>query len=127
ANHSGDVTNAFVSFNTRTPRLFADIDRTKAEILGVPASNVFDTLQTYLGSTFINDFNLFGHTFQVLAQADAPFRNDESALTELQTRSTSGAMVPLGSLVNLRHTTGPYRVLRYNLFPAAEIQGDVTP
>jgi hydrophobe/amphiphile efflux-1 (HAE1) family protein len=127
ANHTPDVTNAFVTFSTKTPRIFADIDRTKAQTLGVPDTNVFTTLQTYLGSTFINDFNLFGHTFQVLAQADAPFRNDEARLTELQTRSRSGAMVPLGSLVTLKHTTGPYRVLRYNLFPAAEIQGDTAP
>src|SRR6185437_8662753 len=96
ANQSPDVAGAFVSFNTKTPRIFADIDRTKAEILGVKDSDVFDTLQTYLGSTFVNDFNLFGHTFQVLAQADAPFRNDESGVLALQTRSASGAMVPLG-------------------------------
>ncbi|MEP6968014.1 MAG: efflux RND transporter permease subunit, partial [Pseudomonadota bacterium] len=127
ANRSGAVTSAFVTFNTRTPRIFADIDRAKAAVLGVPDSAVFATLQTYLGSTFINDFNLFGHTFQVLAQADAPFRDEESRLTQLQTRSASGAMVPLGSLVTLRHITGPYRVLRYNLFPAAEIQGDSAP
>jgi hydrophobe/amphiphile efflux-1 (HAE1) family protein len=127
ANRSGKISGAFVTFNTRTPRIFADIDRAKAEILGVPDSAVFSTLQTYLGSTFINDFNLFGHTYQVVAQADAPFRNDESRLAELQTRSASGAMVPLGSIVNLRHVTGPYRVLRYNLFPAAEVQGDVAP
>jgi HAE1 family hydrophobic/amphiphilic exporter-1 len=127
ANKSGVISGAFITFNTRTPRIFADIDRGKAEILGVPDSSVFSTLQTYLGSTFINDFNLFGHTFQVVAQADAPFRRDESRLTELQTRSASGAMVPLGSLVTLRHVTGPYRVLRYNLFPAAEIQGDTAP
>ena len=127
ANQTPDVVGAFVTFNTKTPRIHADIDRAKAETLGVPDSAVFATLQTYLGSTFINDFNLFGHTFQVLAQADAPFRADESRILELQTRSTSGAMVPLGSLVNLQHTTGPYRVLRYNLFPAAEIQGDSPP
>ncbi len=127
ANKSGDVTNAFVTFNTASPRIFADIDRAKAEILGVADSQVFDALQTYLGSTFINDFNLFGHTFQVLAQADAPFRQDESRLSELQTRSRTGAMVPLGSLVTLRHITGPYRVPRYNLFPAAEIQGEAAP
>ena len=127
ANKSGDIAGAFVTFNTASPRIFADIDRTKAEILGVPDSQVFDTLQTYLGSTFINDFNLFGHTFQVLAQADAPYRQDESRLTELQTRSRTGAMVPLGSLVTLEHVTGPYRVPRYNLFPAAEIQGEAAP
>ncbi|MFI4973330.1 MAG: efflux RND transporter permease subunit [Caulobacterales bacterium] len=127
ANKSPEIAGAFATFNTRTPRIHADIDREKAEILGVKDSAVFTTLQTYLGSTFINDFNLLGHTFQVLAQADAPFRNDETRLAELQTRSTSGAMVPLGSVVNLSHTTGPYRVLRYNLFPGAEIQGDTAP
>jgi HAE1 family hydrophobic/amphiphilic exporter-1 len=127
ANKTPDIAGAFALFNTRSPRLYADIDRSKAEMLGVPDSAVFQTLQTYLGSTFVNDFTLFGHTFQVLAQADLPFRNDETRLSQLETRSTSGAMVPLGSLVNLRHTTGPYRVLRYNLFPAAEILGDTAP
>ncbi len=127
ANQSGDVSKAFATFNTKTPRLFADIDRDKARILGVPANGVFSTLQTYLGSSFINDFNLFGHTYQVLAQADSSFRDDESRLAQLQTRSASGVMVPLGSVVTLRHITGPYRVLRYNLFPAAEIQGDAAP
>ena len=127
ANKTPGLTNVFATFNTRTPRLFADIDRSKAEMLGVPDAAVFDTLQTYLGSTFVNEFNLFGHTFQVLAQADAPYRNDEAGLGQLKTRSTSGAMVPLGSLINVRHTTGPYRVLRYNLYPAAEINGDTAP
>jgi HAE1 family hydrophobic/amphiphilic exporter-1 len=127
ANEQPAISSAFVTFNTKTPRIFADIDRVKAQMLGVPNSAVFSALQTYLGSTFVNDFNLFGHTFHVLAQADAPFRDDESKLAELKTRSTSGAMVPLGSVVNIRHTTGPYRVLRYNLFPAAEILGDTAP
>ncbi|MDB5483091.1 MAG: transporter, hydrophobe/amphiphile efflux family protein, partial [Caulobacteraceae bacterium] len=127
ASASPAIASSFVTFNTKTPRIYADIDRVKAQMLGVPDTGVFSTLQTYLGSTFINDFNLFGHTFQVLAQADAPFREDESRLTELKTRSASGAMVPLGSVVNLRHVTGPYRVLRYNLFPAAEIQGEAAP
>jgi multidrug efflux pump subunit AcrB len=121
------VGSAYVTFNTRTPRIFADIDREKAEKLGVPSSNVFDTLQTYLGSTYVNDFNLFGRTFQVYAQADTPYRTEESAITDLQTRSASGAMTPLGSVVTLRHETGPYRVLRYNLYPSAEIQGDSAP
>ncbi|MDR3507618.1 MAG: multidrug efflux RND transporter permease subunit [Caulobacteraceae bacterium] len=127
AKASPEISSAFVTFNTRTPRIFADIDRTKAEMLGVPDANIFNTLQTYLGSTYINDFNLFGHTFQVLAQADWPYRNDAARLQELKTRSTSGAMVPLGSVVNIKPITGPYRVLRYNLFPAAEIQGDTAP
>jgi hydrophobe/amphiphile efflux-1 (HAE1) family protein len=127
ASHDPAIASAFGSFNTNTPRLFADIDRAKAETLGVSDTAVFNTLQTYLGSSFINDFNLFGHTFQVLAQADAPFRNDESKISQLETRSKSGAMVPLGSLVNIKRITGPYRVLRYNLFPSAEVQGDAAP
>ena len=127
ASHSSVISGAFVTFNTKTPRLFVDIDRAKAQILGVSDTSVFDTLQTYLGSTFVNNFNLFGHTFQVLAQADTGFRDDESRLTELQTRSRSGAMVPLGSVVTLQHVTGPYRVLRYNLFPSAEINGEAAP
>jgi HAE1 family hydrophobic/amphiphilic exporter-1 len=127
ANRSGAVANAFVSFNTRTPRIYADIDRTKAEVLGVPDTNVFDTLQTYLGSTFINTFNYLNHTYQVYAQADWPFRQDPASIGQLKTRSASGAMVPLGAFVTLQRTTGPYRVLRYNLYPGAEVQADAAP
>jgi HAE1 family hydrophobic/amphiphilic exporter-1 len=127
ANASGVVRNAFVSFNTSTPRVYADIDRTKAEVLGVDDSGAFDTLQTYLGSTFINTFSYLNHTYDVFAQADWPYRNDISAIGQLKTRSASGAMVPLGAFVNLQRTTGPYRVLRYNLYPGAEIQGDAAP
>jgi HAE1 family hydrophobic/amphiphilic exporter-1 len=127
ANKDKAVANAFVTFNTRTPRIFADIDRDKAEVLGVPDTNVFDTLQTYLGSTYVNDFNLFGRTWQVFAQADTAYRTDDSAITDLKTRSNSGTMTPLGSVVTLKHITGPYRVLRYNLYPSAEIQGESAP
>jgi HAE1 family hydrophobic/amphiphilic exporter-1 len=124
---TGVIGNAFVSFNTKTPRVFADIDRDKAEVLGVSDSSVFDTLQTYLASSYIGDFTFLGRTFQVLAQADAPFRQDESGISELKTRSSSGQMVPLGSVISLKHAVGPYRVLRYNLYPAAEIQGEAAP
>ncbi len=127
ANKTGLVSNAFVTFNNGTPRLFADIDREKAEALGVSDSSVFDTLQTYLASSYVSDFTFLGRTFQVLAQADSSFRQDESSIDQLKTRSSSGAMVPLGSVINLKHTTGPYRVLRYNLYPSAEIQGDAAP
>jgi HAE1 family hydrophobic/amphiphilic exporter-1 len=127
ARQDPSTSNVFATFNTKTPRVYADIDRTKAEMLGVKDSDVFNTLHTYLGSTFVNDFNLFGRTFQVLAQAGAQFRQDPAQLAELRTRSASGQMVPLGSVVNIRRTTGPYRVLRYNLYPAAEIQGDAAP
>jgi len=120
------IARPYVTFNTKTPRLYADIDRDKAELYGVPDSAVFDTLQTYLGSTFVNLFNLYNHTYQVIAQADWPFRNNEAAIPLLQTRSSSGTMTPLGAFVTLKRTTGPYRVLRYDLYPAAEVQGDTT-
>jgi HAE1 family hydrophobic/amphiphilic exporter-1 len=122
-----DISGAYTTFNTDTPRIFADIDRTKAEYLGVPDSEVFDTLQTFLGSSYIDDFNYLNHTYEVFAQADAPFRQNESSILRLQTRSQSGAMMPLGSVVSLRRITGPYRVLRYQLYPAAEIQANTPP
>ncbi|MGZ3279694.1 MAG: efflux RND transporter permease subunit [Caulobacteraceae bacterium] len=124
---SGMVSNAFVTFNNRTPRVFADIDRDKAEYLGVPDGRVFNTLQTYLGGSYVSDFNLVGHTFQVQAQADAPFRQDPAAIAQLQTRADNGNMVPLGAVLNIQRTQGPYRALRYNLYPGAEIQGDPAP
>jgi HAE1 family hydrophobic/amphiphilic exporter-1 len=127
ANGTKGLKSVFTPFNTKTPTIHADIDRQKAETLGVPDSQVFDTLQTYLGSTFVNDFNFLGRTFEVLAQADSGYRQDEAAIQTLQTRSSSGAMVPLGSLVNLKHETTAYRILRYNLYPSAEVQGDTAP
>jgi len=127
AMNSGIVSNAFVTFNNKTPRVYADIDRDKAEYLGVPDSRVFDALQTYLGGSYVSDFNFIGHTFQVQAQADAPFRQDPAAIAQLRTRTDAGQMVPLGSVINLKRVQGPYRVLRYNLYPSAEIQGDPAP
>ncbi|HZL00924.1 MAG TPA: efflux RND transporter permease subunit, partial [Caulobacteraceae bacterium] len=126
-NKDPDVAGAYETFNTRTPRIFADIDRVKAEYLGVSDSAVFDTLQTFLGSSYINDFNYLNHTYEVFAQADAPFRQDESEIPQLQTRSASGAMMPLGAVVSLQRVTGPYRVLRYQLYPSAEVQANTPP
>lgn len=124
ANQTEGLTSVFTGFNTRTPRLFADIDRQKAEQMGVPVDNIFATLNTYLGSTYINDFNYLGRTFRVTAQADAPHRDDADDIGGLKTRSATGAMVPLASVMTLRNDSGPYRVTRYNLYPAAELQGD---
>jgi hydrophobe/amphiphile efflux-1 (HAE1) family protein len=117
----------YTLFNTSTPRVFADIDRRKADMLGVPAERVNEALQVYLGSAFVNDFNLLGRTYRVTAQADAPYRATEADIANLQTRSNNGAMVPLGSVATFSDKTGPYRVVRYNLFPAVELDGDTAP
>ena len=116
------IVQPFTLFNTRTPQIWADIDRTKAEQLGVPIGRVFETLSIYMGSAFVNDFNILGRTYRVTAQADNPFRETLRDVSNLKTRSDSGEMVPLGSVATFSDTTGPYRVPRYNLFPAAEVQ-----
>jgi multidrug efflux pump len=126
-NQQPELVGLFTPFSANTPQLYADIDRTKAKKLNVPLSNLFDSLQVYLGSAYVNDFNLLGRTYRVTAQAEGPFRNDPDEIAKLKTRSATGAMVPLGSLVEIRRTTGADRVLRYNMYPAAEINGDTAP
>jgi HAE1 family hydrophobic/amphiphilic exporter-1 len=118
------ISQAFSNFNTRNPTLDAVVDRDKAEMLGVPVRNVYATLQTYLAGQYVNNINLLGHTFQVIAQGDAAYRQDAAWIGGLKTRSSSGAMVPLDAVATLRPATAPYRVMRYNLYPAADIQGD---
>jgi multidrug efflux pump subunit AcrB len=127
ANRTPGLVQVFTLFNTSTPQVYADIDRTKAEMLGVPITRFFDTLSTYMGSTFVNDFNILGRTYQVTAQADNPFRLSVRDVENLRTRSSAGDMVPLGAVATFREITGPYRVPRYNLFPAAEVQGATLP
>jgi hydrophobe/amphiphile efflux-1 (HAE1) family protein len=127
ANRTPGLVQVFTLFNTATPQVYADIDRTKAEMLGVPIIRFFDTLSTYMGSTFVNDFNILGRTYRVTAQADNPFRLSVRDVENLRTRSTAGDMVPLGSVATFRDITGPYRVPRYNLFTAAEVQGATLP
>jgi hydrophobe/amphiphile efflux-1 (HAE1) family protein len=122
AMHMPGVAQAFTLFNTRTPQIFADIDRTKAEMIGVPISRVFETMSIYLGSVFVNDFNILGRTYRVMAQADNPHRLTLRDLTELKMRSATGEMTPLGAIATFRDTTGAFRVPRYNLYPAAEVQ-----
>jgi hydrophobic/amphiphilic exporter-1 (mainly G- bacteria), HAE1 family len=122
ANSTPGVTQAFTLFNTHTPQLYADIDRTKAELLGVPITQVFETLSDYMGSAYINDFNLLGRTYQVTAQADDPFRLSPRDVANLKARNVTGDMVPIGSVATFRDTTGPFRVARYNLYTAAEVQ-----
>jgi hydrophobe/amphiphile efflux-1 (HAE1) family protein len=121
------VAQVFSLYNTNTPRIDADIDRDKAQLLGVQPSAVFSTLGTYLGSTYINDFNLLGRTFRVTAQAEPSARDDLADIAALKVRTNTGAMAPIGSLANLHMGSGPSRVVRYNLFPAAELQGSAAP
>jgi HAE1 family hydrophobic/amphiphilic exporter-1 len=126
-NRTPALTGVFSLFNTRTPSVFADIDRVKAEMLGVSTDRVFETLEVYVGSTFVNEFNFLGHTFRVIAQADAPFRKTIRDIANLKTRNAAGDMVPIGSVASFHTITGAYRVPRYNLYPAAEIQGNTAP
>ena len=127
ANRAPELSRVYTPFNTGTPKIFADIDRVKAEMIGVPADRVFETLEVYLGSAYINDFNMLGRTYRVAAQADGPFRQDVGDIGRFKTRSDSGEMVPLSSVASFREQTGAYRVPRYNLYPAAEIQGSGAP
>ncbi|TWT46720.1 efflux RND transporter permease subunit [Botrimarina hoheduenensis] len=118
---------AYSFYRANTPQLYIDIDRTKAQQLDVPLGNVFETLQVYLGSLYVNDFNDLGRTYRVTAQSEAEFRDDVEDIYRLRTRSASGASVPLGTLVEVRDRVGPDRVERYNLFPAADVTGVSLP
>src|SRR5690349_5628743 len=117
----------FSPFAANTPQVFVDIDRIKAQKLGVPIQNVTETIETYFGSAYVNDFNILGRTYHVTAQADLPFRKETADLARLRTRNKAGDMVLLGSVVNFKDIAGPDRVARYNLYPASELQGDTLP
>jgi hydrophobe/amphiphile efflux-1 (HAE1) family protein len=117
------VQQVFSTYNTGSPRIAADVDRDKALMMGVQPNDVFNTLGVYLGSAYVNDFNFLGRTFRVTAQAEPSARDDIADIANLQTRSASGAMVPIGSVATLREDSGPARIVRYNLFPASELQG----
>jgi hydrophobe/amphiphile efflux-1 (HAE1) family protein len=121
------LTAVFSQFEVSTPQLYVDIDRDRAQALGVPPSRVFEALEVFLGSSFVNDFNYLGRTYRVTAQADSQFRRTARNISELRTRSDSGGMVPLGSVATFRDVSGPTRVTRYNLYPAVEVLGDMTP
>ncbi|MGU9887284.1 multidrug efflux RND transporter permease subunit SdeB [Serratia marcescens] len=115
------------SYQANVPQLDAKIDRDKAKAQGVPLNALFSTLQTYLGSSYINDFNRYGRTWKVMAQADGQFRDSVEDIANLRTRNNKGEMVPIGSMVNIGTTYGPDPVIRYNGFPAADLIGDADP
>ena len=125
ASDSQPVTEAFTTFDTKTPQLYTDIDRIKAEQLGVNVEDIFSTLEVYLGSAYVNDFSAFGRTFRVTAQAEDKYRKSAADIARLRTRNKDGGMVPIGSVATFSDITGPNRVARYNLYPAAAIQGDI--
>jgi hydrophobic/amphiphilic exporter-1 (mainly G- bacteria), HAE1 family len=121
------LTGVFTTFSANSPEVFLQIDRTKAQILNVPIGNIFETLQDNLGTAYVNDFNVFGHVYQVRAQADQRFRIDESDIHRLRVRSSTGALVPLGTLADVREVTGPSLVQRYNLYTSVPLQGNSAP
>ena len=115
------------TFSAAVPQLYADVDRIKAKTLDIPLSNVFNTLQAYLGSAYINDFNKFGRTYQVYVQADSRFRLEPQDIKNLEVRNNAGLMVPLGTLLDVHKNLGPQTITRFNLYPAANITGEAAP
>ena len=117
----------YSTFRIQVPQMDIDIDREQALIQGIPLDEVFNALQVYLGSVYVNDFNLFGRTYQVNAQADADYRQDPDQILNLKVRNRMGEMVPLGSVLTVTPTTGPDRVMHYNGYPTAELNGSPAP
>ncbi|MGZ4999734.1 MAG: efflux RND transporter permease subunit, partial [Methylomonas sp.] len=126
-NQQPGLVGLFTTFRAGVPQLFLDVDRVRVKSMEVPLKDVFDTLQIYLGSLYVNDFNSFGRTYQVVAQADSEFRMKPSDIGELKTRNIHGGMVPLDSLMSVKEITGPDKITRYNMYPAAEINGATLP
>jgi len=127
AQQQSSVSQVFSLFNTGSPRIEAEVDRDRAQLVGVEPAQVYAALGTYLGSTYVNDFNLLGRTFRVTAQAEAAARDDLADVGRLQVRSSSGEMVPISSVATFRYGNGPVQVTRYNNYPAAGLQGQTPP
>ncbi len=127
ANKDPALGGVFTLYNAGSPSLYADIDRLKAEKIGLTPTDVFSTLQLYLGSQYVDDFNYLGRTFQVLAEGDQSFRRTPEDIARLKVRNANGEMVPIGSVATFSDETAPYRVPRYNLYPAADVLGGAAP
>jgi multidrug efflux pump len=121
------LTGVFSGYQINVPQLFVDIDRTRAQQLGIPVSTIFSTLQVYLGSFYINDFNRFNRTYQVIAQADSGFRSHAEDISRLKVRNNANDMVPLGSVLAVHQSYGPERAMRYNGYRSADINGSAAP
>jgi HAE1 family hydrophobic/amphiphilic exporter-1 len=127
ANRAPGIANVFTTFQSSTPQVYVDVDRDKAQMLKVPVTNIFEAMRVFMGSAYVNDFNMFGRTYRVTAQADGDYRLDRESVSKIRVRSSEGQMVPLGSLVTFQEIAGPERVPRYNLFPSAEVNGAARP
>lgn len=127
ANKTPGLTGVFTTFSASSPQFFLAIDRDKARILNVPIPNIFETLSINLGTAYVNDFNAFGRVYQVRAQADQAFRLDRADILKLKVRSATGALVPLGTLIEIRDVTGPALVQRYNMYVSVPLQGNAAP
>lgn len=127
ANATEGMTGVYSPFSARTPQVFVELDRERAEMLGVPSSQINQAIETYFGSSYINDFNLVGRTYRVTAQADLPYRVTPEDLARVKVRNDAGQMVPIASVTRLHEALGVERFPRYNLFPTAEINGDTLP
>src|SRR6185312_4763548 len=127
ANQTPGLTGVFTTFSASSPQFFLAIDRDKARILNVPIPNIFETLQVNLGTAYVNDFNAFGRVYQVRAQADQRFRVEQRDLNRLRVRSATGALVPLGTIVEIRQVAGPDLVQRYNMYTSVPLQGNAAP
>src|SRR5438046_544113 len=127
ANQAPGLANNLTTFRANVPQLWLDVDRVKAKSMNVPLSNIFGTLQTYLGSTYVNDLTLFGRTYRVTAQADSQFRLSPDDIRLLKTRNNSGGIVPLGSVATVQEVSGADKITRYNMFTAADLSGQPAP
>jgi len=127
ARSAPELAGVFSSYKINVPQLYADLDRTRAKQLGLNISEVFDTMQTYLGSIYVNDFNQFGRTYQVIAQADKAFRDSPDDILRLKVRNSDGEMVPLGAVIRVSETFGPEAAQRHNAFRAADLNGSAAP
>jgi len=123
ANQQPGLAQVFTNLHMNVPQVYANVDRTKTQMLDIPVNNVFEALQIYLGSIYVNDFNFLGRTYRVTAQAEPHFRDDPSDILKIRTRSSQGATVSLGSVVDVTPVAGPDRLVRYNLFPASDVNG----
>jgi hydrophobe/amphiphile efflux-1 (HAE1) family protein len=127
ASQTPELSGVFTTFSTSSPQIYLEIDRAKARMLDVPIPNIFETLQVNLGTAYVNDFNAFGRVYQVRAQADQKFRAEREDILRLKVRSANGALVPLGTLVEIRDVTGPNLVQRYNMYTSVPVQGNAAP